>query len=227
MKEILSSVVSAFEKMSLLLKKTGIWNLIIVGTILIAFTLAMRIIMSDVIIKEIPNILQNMREEENREKEALEGEQEIKFAAIQMNLEQAVKDGICDHCSVSLFHNGVHSLDKRFDFKYSEVILQYSKNERNTSDILKMQSTYAMPHYFWLKENKVFQGPIEDLKNIDRELMILERKNKVKYLRIEMIFKDGKPYANIAFAWEYIPKEVNAQAINYYTRYIEKQLTEK
>lgn len=224
MKEILSGIVSAFEKMSLLLKKTGIWNLIVVGIILVLFTLAMRIVLSDVVINEIPRILTSIREKEEKEKENLENIQETKFAAIQSNLEQIVRDNICDHCSVSLFHNGIHSLDKKFDFKYSEVILQYSKNERNTSDILKMQSTYAMPHYFWLKENKVFQGPITDLEHIDRELMVLERKNKVKYLRLEMIFKDGKPYANIAFAWEYIPKDVDIQAINYYTRYIEKQL---
>lgn len=226
MKEVLSGIVSAFEKMSFLVKKTGIWNLIIVGTILILFTLAMRLVLSDVVINEIPRILTNIKEEEEKKKESLENIQETKFAAIQFNLEQIVRDSICDHCSVSLFHNGVHSLDKNFDFKYSEVILQYSKNERNTSDILRMQSTYAMPHYFWLKENKVFQGPITDLGHIDRELMVLERKNKVKYLRLEMIFKNGKPYANIAFAWEYIPKNVDIQAINYYTRYIERQLTE-
>ena len=168
--------------------------------------------------------------ESMKERELREENQNIRFRNIQSYLDRVIlKDSICQHASIAMFHDQVKSLDEQFDFKYSMIILEQTINGNRSSNILPEQPTSLMPYYIWLRDNRTFEGNLEQLNKIDKDLASREKSIGVKYLYMEMVQTkayDDKlcPVAIISFCWETEPNEEQKSEIYYYTNLIKKQL---
>lgn len=180
---------------------------------------------------DIPKMLDKIKVRDSKKKEQQRLQQLRVEAAIQ-NLLNSVcrtnltKKRVCDHCSVSLFHDGTKTIDGRFDWEFAEIFKEASYNDYYSSEIIGIQSTQLYPHYTYLKEHKSFRGNIEAMEEIDSRLARIERKNKVKYLWIDMIFdKDGKPYGNIAFSWEEVPENIDTARLTEVSTDIQNYIT--
>ena len=206
MEQLLKTLGTFLTNMMKSVKKYGVKTLLVVVLSVCFMTVIMKVTLSN----DIPKLIEKQEQADTQNATKLRKVQFQKEQAIQQLLDRATfVDSLCDHDAVSMFHDNIMTDDGLFDWQYMSVKLHSSVNDNYSIDIIGSPETSLFPHYVYLRKHGSFEGTMDQMAKIDRRLATMERRGGVKYLKLVMVFKDGKPYGVISFAWESIPKQVS------------------